>query len=77
MPFNFTTIIKDKKDKILSIGKNLYIKIDPIILKISKELGWFYTKKVYIHTKIDAIIKCNNIIEAYIIKIYKLNKKQE
>jgi len=74
---NLTAIIKDKKGKILSIGKNSYTKTHPIMYNYAKKVEGHYTKKVYLHAEIDAIIRCDDLEEAYKIEVYRINKHNQ
>jgi len=74
--YSLTAIIKDKKNKIISIGKNSYIKTHPKMVKLANKIGKYNSRKVFIHAEIDAIIKCNNLDKAYTIEIYRVDKSQ-
>ena len=72
---NLTAIIYNKKNRILSIGKNSYTKTHPIMFKYGFKLGMI--KKIYLHAEIAAIIRCENIEDAYRIEVYRTNIKGE
>ena len=69
---DITAIIYDKRGKILSIGKNSYIKTNPMMIKLGRPLG--ITNRPFIHAEIDAIIRCKNIDRAYKIFVARYNK---
>lgn len=69
-----TAIIKDKKGKILSIGKNSYIKTHPVMYKLALEKGIFEPKANFVHAEIDAINRCKNLNKAYKIEVYRLSR---
>ena len=75
---HITAIIYDKKGRILSIGKNSYIKTHTLMYKISKQLNPSETpKRIYIHAEIDAIVKCENLDKAYKILVVRINAAGE
>ncbi len=75
---NITAIIYNKKGKILSIGKNSYIKTHPLMYEISKELNPLEEpQRIYLHAEIDAIIRCAYIENAYKILVFRINAKNE
>lgn len=53
---NITAIIYDKRGRVLSRGRNNYIKTHPLQAKYAAEAGMSY--KQYLHAEIDALIKC-------------------
>jgi tRNA(Arg) A34 adenosine deaminase TadA len=69
---NITAIIKDRKGKILSIGKNSYTKTHTLQARLAKKVG--LDDKIYLHSEIDAIVKCKNLDKAYEIFIYREGK---
>ncbi len=68
---NITAIITDKRGKVLSIGKNSYVKSHPIQAKHAKKVG--QENRIYLHAEIDAIIKCRNLNKAH--KIFVSREK--
>jgi deoxycytidylate deaminase len=69
---NITAIIYDKKGRILSVGKNSYIKTHPKQAKLAQRVG--LPKKEYLHSEVAAIIRCRDISKAYRIVVYRTNK---
>ncbi len=72
--YNLIAFIKDRKGKILSIGKNSYIKTHPMMYKIALSNGDLDPKKIFIHAEIDAIIKCKHLDIAYSLEVYRVSK---
>jgi deoxycytidylate deaminase len=72
---SLTAIIKDKRGRILSIGKNNYTKSHPYQAKCAKEAG--VPEKIYLHAEIDAIIKCPDISKAHSIEIFRIGKSNK
>lgn len=69
---DLTAIIYDKRGRVLSIGKNSYIKTHPKMLEYSKAVG--LPDKKFLHAEVDAIIKCRDLSKAYKISIFRFNK---
>jgi len=67
-----TAFIYDKRGRVLSIGKNSYIKTHPYQAKCAEEVGEGY--KVFLHAEIDAINKCTNLDKAHRISIFRFTK---
>jgi len=70
---NITAIIYDRKGRVLSIGKNSYVKTHPLQAKYAKEVGQPY--KVHLHAEIAAIVKCKNLRKAYKISVFRYNNQ--
>jgi len=60
---SMTAIIYDKRGRILSIGKNSYIKTHPYQKKLACKCG--FPDRIFMHAEIQAILKCKNIDKAY------------
>ena len=69
---DLTAIIYDKRGRVLSIGKNSYIKTHPRMLDYSKAVG--LPDKMFLHAEVDAIIKCKDLSKAHKISVYRFNK---
>lgn len=69
---NLTAIIYDKRGKVLSIGKNSYVKTHPLQKKYAEKVGMAFKEKL--HAEIAAIIKCKSIESAHSIKIFRFDK---
>lgn len=67
--YNITAIIYDRKDNILSIGKNSYVKTHPLQAKYAHQCG--EPQKIFLHAEIDAIVKCKNLNKAYKIVVFR------
>ena len=67
-----TAIIYDKRGRILSIGKNSYVKTHPLQAKYANEVG--LGEQVFLHAEIAAIIKCKHLSRAHTIKVFRFNK---
>jgi len=73
--YNLTAIIYDKRDRVLSVGKNSYIKTHPLQAEYANKLGDKH--KIYLHAEIHAIVRCKDLDRAYRIRILRTNNKGE
>jgi tRNA(Arg) A34 adenosine deaminase TadA len=62
-----TAIIYDKRGRVLSIGRNSYVKTHPYQKKLADKVG--LPLKVFIHAEIHAILKCKKLEKAHSIFI--------
>lgn len=69
---DITAIIYDKKGRVLSIGKNSYVKTHPLQAKHAKKTGLIH--KEFRHAEIDAIIRCKDLSRAHTIKVSRILK---
>ena len=69
---NLTAIIRDKKGRILSIGKNSYVKTHPFQAKMARSVG--RDLAVFLHAEIAAIVACSDISKAYSIEVIRTMK---
>ena len=67
--FSVTAIIYDKRGKVLSVGKNSYVKTHPLQAEHARRAGEPY--KVYLHAEVSAIAKCKSLDKAYRISIFR------
>lgn len=68
---DLTAIIYDKRGRVLSIGKNNYVKTHPVQKKYATKVGTPY--KEFLHAEISAIIKCKDLSKAHKISIFRFN----
>jgi len=69
---NVTAIISDKRGRILSIGKNSYIKTHPLQARYARRIN---KHQIYLHAEIQAIIKCRDIERAYKIVVIRYDSQ--
>jgi len=67
---NVTAIIYDKRGRVLSIGKNSYIKTHPLQAHHAERVG--LPEKVYLHAEIAAIVRCKNLKRAHKILVSRV-----
>ena len=60
---HLTAIIYDKKGRVLSIGKNNYIKSHPLQARHAERAGM--NDKIFLHAEISAIIRCRDLDRAH------------
>lgn len=64
---NLTAYIFDKRGRVLSIGKNSYVKTHPLQGKHAQKVG--NPERIYLHAEIAAIAKCRSLNKAHRILI--------
>jgi len=70
---DITAIIYDKKGRILSIGKNSYVKTHPKQALHAARVG--RPEKVFLHAEMDAIIRCRDLTKAHRILVSRVSRK--
>ena len=70
---DITAIIKDKRGRILSIGKNSYSKTHPMMLLHGNKTG--ITHKETLHAEVAAIVRCKDLSKAKSIHVYRYSSK--
>ena len=70
---DITAIIYDKKGRVLSIGKNSYIKTHPKQAMHAARVG--RPEKVFLHAEMDAIIRCKDLSKAHKIFVSRISRK--
>ena len=69
---NVTAILYDKRGRVLSIGKNSYLRTHPYQARCAAKVG--LPEKQWIHAEIDAIIRCRNLKDAHRIFVSRISK---
>jgi deoxycytidylate deaminase len=72
---NITAIIYDKRGRVLSIGKNSYVKTHPRMAEIGRSVGLHHKK--FIHAELDSILKCRDLSKAHRIFVSRFTKDGE
>jgi len=67
-----TAIIYDKRGRVLSIGKNSYIKTHPLQAKYANKVG--LPEKQYLHAEIAAIVRCRDLTKAHRIEVLRVGR---
>jgi len=68
-----TAIIYDRRDRVLSVGQNSYIKTHPYQAKLAKKVGEI--NKIYLHAEVHAITRCRDLSKAHKIRIFRYDSK--
>ena len=68
-----TAIIYDKRGRVLSIGKNDYLKTHPIQVRHANKVG--LPDKCYLHAEVSAITRCRDISRAHKIFVIRYDAK--
>ena len=70
---DMTAIIYDRKGRVLSVGKNSYVKTHTLQAKHAKKVG--LPDKQFMHAEIHAISKCKDLSKAHRIVVTRYGKK--
>lgn len=73
--FDLTAIIYDKRGRVLSIGKNSYVKTHPLQHKHASRVG--LPDKQFLHAEIHAISRCRNLERAHRIVVTRFGARGE
>lgn len=73
--FDITAIIYDKRGRVLSIGKNSYVKTHPYQAQCARSVGM--PEKQFLHAEIHAIIRCKKLSKARKIVVTRFNNRGE
>lgn len=71
---NVTAIAYDKRNKVLSVGSNSYVKTHPLMFKFGKKVG--KPKKIYLHAELDALLKArpHQVYKLVVLRVGKSGK---
>jgi tRNA(Arg) A34 adenosine deaminase TadA len=69
---DITAIIYDRRGKVLSIGKNSYVKTHPLQAKYALKAG--LPEKQYLHAEIAAIVRCRDLTRAHKIEVIRVGR---
>ena len=67
-----TAIIYDRRGRVLSIGKNSYVKTHPLQAKYATRVG--LPEKQFLHAEIAAIVKCRDLARAHKIEVLRVGR---
>lgn len=70
---DITAIIYDKKGRVISIGKNSYVKSHPKQARHACKVG--LPEKIFLHAEMDAIIRCKSLLKAHKIFVSRISAK--
>lgn len=66
-----TAVIYDKRGRVLSVGKNSYIKTHPYQAKCARDVG--LPDKQFLHAEIHAIVRCKQLHRAHRIVVMRFD----
>lgn len=69
---NVTALIYDRRGRIISMGKNSYVKTHPLQAKFANEVGLEH--KIFLHAEIDALVKLKDWSKAHRMVITRIGK---
>lgn len=69
--FDITAVLYDKRGRVLSIGKNSYIKTHPYQAECARNVG--LPEKQFLHAEIHAIVRCKQLHRAHRIVITRFD----
>ena len=69
---SITAVIYDKKGRVLSIGKNSYVKTHPKQARHAHKVG--LPEKIFLHAEMDAIIRCRDLWSARKILVTRVTR---
>jgi tRNA(Arg) A34 adenosine deaminase TadA len=67
--YQITAIIYDKRGRVMSVGKNSYVKTHPLQAAHAKRAG--EPHRVFLHAEIHAISLCRDLTKAHSMKIFR------
>ena len=73
--FDMTAIIYDKRGRVLSVGKNSYVKTHPLQTHYACKVG--LPDKQFLHAEIHAIARCRQLERAYRIVVTRFGAHGE
>jgi tRNA(Arg) A34 adenosine deaminase TadA len=69
---NITALIYDRKGRLISVGKNSYVKTHPLLARLVKSLGLDH--RISLHAEIAALVRLKDWPKAHKIVITRFNK---
>ena len=69
---SITAVIYDKKGRVLSVGKNSYVKTHPKQARHAYKVG--LPDKIFLHAEMDAIIRCRDLSVAHKILVTRVTR---
>lgn len=72
---NVSAIIYDKRNRIISMGKNSYVVTHPFMAKCGKAVG--EPEKIYLHAEVAALVRLKDWSRAHKIVVTRVMKNGE
>lgn len=70
--YDITAVIRDRRGRVLSIGKNSYVKTHPKMAWHARRVG--EPERIYLHAEVDAILRCRELDRAHTISISRVSR---
>lgn len=71
--YNITAIVKDKRGRILGVGKNSYVKTHPLMQEASRATN--SKNRTFLHAEVAALLKTKDWERAYSIEVFRFDKQ--
>lgn len=68
-----TAVIKDKHNRVISVGQNNYSKTHTMMKIHGVKVGIMH--KEFLHAEVSAIVKCKDLSKAHSIHVYRYSSK--
>lgn len=68
-----TAVVRDKRGRTLSVGRNSYVKTHPLMHRASQATG-SKSHRVYLHAEVAAILKLRDWSKAHSIEVFRFTK---
>lgn len=68
-----TAFIYDKRGRLLSMGRNSYVKTHPLQARIAAQVG--EDRKIFLHAEIAALVRCKDWTKMEKMTVVRLNKE--
>lgn len=69
--YEITAIIYDRRGRVLSVGKNSYVKTHPLQIEHATKVGMPH--KCFLHAEIHAIARCRELSKAHKIRVMRFD----
>jgi len=69
---NLTAIIYDRRGRVISVGKNSYVKTHPLQARFAAKAG--RPEAIYLHAEVDALVRLKDWSHAHKIVITRVGK---
>jgi tRNA(Arg) A34 adenosine deaminase TadA len=70
--YNITAIVYDKRGRIVSMGKNSYVKTHPLQARLAKRAG--LEEKIFLHAEVDALVKLKDWDRAHRMVVTRIGR---
>jgi deoxycytidylate deaminase len=71
-----TAVVKDKRGRIISVGRNSYVKTHPLMHLAAKATN-SEPSRVYLHAEVAALVKLKDWSRAYRMEVFRYTKNGE